>query len=52
MTTTAIRPVLIVDDHDDTRDLLVELLEYHGHQVRAARSGAEAFALLQEIARA
>ena len=49
MTTTTIRPVLIVDDHDDSRDLLVELLQHHGHQVRAARSGAEALALLREL---
>jgi CheY-like chemotaxis protein len=47
--TTTIRPVLLVDDHDDTRDLLAELLERHGHVVRAARSGAEALALLGEL---
>lgn len=39
-------PVLLVDDHDDTRALLAELLGLLGFDVLPARDGAEARALL------
>jgi len=32
-------PVLIVEDHDDTRDMLVTLLEAHGFRVVAVDNG-------------
>jgi two-component system KDP operon response regulator KdpE len=35
-------PVLIVDDHEDTRRLLEELLELEGFRVEAASTGHEA----------
>ena len=42
--TATIDPVLIIDDHADTRDLLRELLELEGFTVLLAASGAEALA--------
>jgi CheY-like chemotaxis protein len=41
-------PVLIIDDHEDTRNLLVELLELDGFAVVAAASGEEALAVVRE----
>lgn len=41
-------PVLIVDDHDDTRNLLVELLAFDGFAVIAAASGEAALAVVRE----
>ena len=41
-------PILIVDDHDDTRNLLVELLAFDGFTVIAAASGEEALAIVRE----
>ena len=41
-------PILIVDDHDDTRDLFVELLVLEGFTVLAAATGEEALALVRE----
>lgn len=41
-------PVLIVDDHDDTRNLFVELLALDGFAVVAAASGEEALAVVRE----
>ena len=43
-----IDPVLIIDDHHDTRNLLVELLEIDGFAVMAAASGEDALALVRE----
>ena len=40
-------PVLLVDDHEDTRRLLVELLSLGGFEVVAARDAREALARLQ-----
>lgn len=40
-------PVLIVDDHEDTRRLLTELLELEGYVVATASTGAEALAQLR-----
>jgi CheY-like chemotaxis protein len=42
-------PVLIVDDHDDTRNLLVELLELGGLSVLSAASGEQALAIVREV---
>ena len=41
-------PILIIDDHDDTRDLLVELMQLDGFTVMAAASGAAALELVRE----
>ena len=38
--------VLIVDDHSDTRDVLMELLSLEGHQVMTADSGESGLARL------
>ena len=48
MTTTS-DPVLIIDDHFDTRSLLVELLELEGFTVVSAGSGQEALAVVREV---
>ena len=40
-----IRPVLLIDDHDDTRSLLVELLVLDGFRVVALSTAREALAL-------
>jgi CheY-like chemotaxis protein len=40
--------VLLIDDHADLRDVMKELLEMHGHEVRFATSGEEAFSKLQD----
>jgi len=41
--------VVIVEDEEDSREILKELLEYHGHRVRTAANGQEALALLDEL---
>jgi DNA-binding response OmpR family regulator len=41
-------PILVVEDDPDTREMLVELLEFEGYSVVEAETGADA---LQEIAR-
>lgn len=41
--------VVIVEDEEDSREILRELLEYHGHQVRTAANGREALALIDEL---
>jgi CheY-like chemotaxis protein len=46
-TTTPHRPVLIVEDHEDTREMVEMYLEHVGFTVRTAGDGAEA---LEEIA--
>ena len=40
--------VLIVDDEDDARELLVAMLENFGATVRAAASAADALTLLEQ----
>ena len=42
----ASKRVLVVEDDRDTRELLVELLELLGHDVRSAATGAEAIDVL------
>jgi CheY-like chemotaxis protein len=42
--------VLIVDDHEDTREMYVEFLAAMGHAPRAARTCAEALALVASAA--
>jgi CheY-like chemotaxis protein len=42
--------ILVVDDEDDVRDLVVDILQDEGYHVLAARSGSEALALLAESA--
>ena len=44
------RRVLLVDDNDDARLLLREMLERAGHEVRSAENGPEALALVEEFA--
>ena len=40
--------ILIVDDHDDTRELFAELLSFDGFSVVSAATGADALALVRE----
>ena len=47
-TLLAPRRVLIVEDNDDTRQMLHEALRYSGHDVREARDGATGIALAAE----
>ena len=48
-TSPARRPyILIVEDHDDTREALKLLLELQGYDVRAARDGVEALTYVNE----
>lgn len=44
MTTTSMIRVLVVDDHDDSRELLASLLELRGYTVQMAADGPEALA--------
>jgi two-component system, NtrC family, nitrogen regulation response regulator NtrX len=41
--------ILVVDDEDGIRRVLAQLLEYEGHDVRAASSGGEALAVYPEF---
>lgn len=41
--------LLIVDDDDDIRDSLAELLSLKGYSVATAANGAEALALLEDV---
>jgi two-component system, OmpR family, response regulator VicR len=47
MTGEAKKWILLVEDDEDTRDLLVDLLEEIGYQAKAVASGAAAMAILQ-----
>ncbi len=40
--------ILVVEDHDDSRQLLVDVLQASGYQTREARHGREALAVLAE----
>lgn len=42
------RPILICEDDDEIRDLLVEAIEGEGYEVRATHNGQEALAVLEE----
>ena len=39
--------ILVVDDDEDVRETLCELLELHGHHAVGARDGVEALALIR-----
>lgn len=41
--------ILVVDDEDDLRDSVADLLREEGFDVRGARNGQDALALLQEL---
>src|SRR5690606_38393266 len=41
--------ILVVDDEDGIRKVLRQLLEYEGHEVRAATSGGEALTVYPEF---
>jgi CheY-like chemotaxis protein len=43
--------ILLVDDDDDSREVLGELLREEGHDVRLAHGGNEALSLLPELSR-
>jgi len=49
-TTARPRRVLIIEDDDDARETLAELLRLGGHQVSVARSGVEGVALAGSLA--
>jgi two-component system cell cycle response regulator DivK len=42
-------PVLVVDDHSDGRDMLVEYLQFRGFNVHEAANGAAALALASTL---
>lgn len=42
-------PVLIVEDHDETREMIETLLKFHGYSVETARDGAEALKKLRDL---
>jgi DNA-binding response OmpR family regulator len=42
------RNILIVDDDAETADVLVDVLELEGYQVRVARNGCEGLALIDD----
>lgn len=43
--------VVVVDDEEDTRELLRELLEVHGYHVATASDGIEALEVIAEVPR-
>jgi len=47
MSSDTIRPILLVDDFDDGRELYAEYLSFKGYPVRTAASGAEAIQAIQ-----
>lgn len=42
------KPVLVVEDHDETREMIESLLRFHGFSVETARDGREALNWLAE----
>jgi CheY-like chemotaxis protein len=48
MTCTSVQTILIVDDHEDIRDSLAELLSEEGYDVAVAANGREALRYLQQ----
>jgi CheY-like chemotaxis protein len=42
-------PVLVVEDHDETREMLETVLKFHGYSVETARDGAEALEKLRDL---
>jgi CheY-like chemotaxis protein len=49
MVDNSMHPVILVDDHDDTRSLLVELLLLDGYRVVSLSTGREVLALLPTL---
>lgn len=45
----AMARVLVVDDHEDTVSMTVEMLRTFGHELRGCRSGSEALTLVAEF---
>jgi CheY-like chemotaxis protein len=43
------QPVLIIDDHDDSRSLLMELLELEGYPVVATRNARDTLAVMETL---
>jgi CheY-like chemotaxis protein len=41
--------VVVVEDEEDSRELLKDLLEYHGYHVRTAVNGRQALELIDEL---
>lgn len=39
--------ILIAEDQDSVREFIIRTLEMHGHTVRSAKDGAEAYDILQ-----
>ncbi len=46
---TACKTVIVIDDEDELRESLQDLLEAHGFQVAVARNGQEALDVLGQI---
>ncbi|HEV8631573.1 MAG TPA: response regulator [Thermoanaerobaculia bacterium] len=42
-------PVLLIDDHDDSRSLLMELLELEGYRVVATRNARDTLAVMESL---
>jgi DNA-binding NtrC family response regulator len=40
--------ILLIDDDDDMREILTDLLELHGHDVRTGRNGADGLRALDD----
>jgi two-component system, cell cycle response regulator DivK len=49
MTSILTDPVLLIDDHDDTRQLMVELLELEGYPVVSVSTGGQALAAISGL---
>lgn len=45
------RSILVVEDDEDIRSIVVDLLESEGYQTKSASNGQEALELLKEIAK-
>jgi CheY-like chemotaxis protein len=41
--------VVVVEDEEDSRELLKDILEYNGYRVRTAANGRKALELLEEL---
>ncbi len=50
MTDTKKRVIMVVEDNEDNRDLVVKVLSHRGYEVVGASDGHEALSLLAEVA--